>query len=267
MQITTELYISNFNNKFSYVNKTTYAILSSMIFFTSVKDITWINSGFVVLHWISISCHGAKCPNWMHAITLFTDILQCCQSYTSHPTADMTTSISLCKHTSLLSVSYLWSPIDYKSSAAQLPSTTTDTRFEVMRFCRWTLKSLASMVECANRMCHRHRKHHSNSFMIISCTFRRDIKFFFLKGLQSGTVNPNRYCITIHPPICSLHTAWHRTITIIYIHSYVYIEYVLLYIPWVQNLMKLTTEGGIKVIKKHWIYRTSTIQSYYNQFT
>lgn len=43
------------------------------------------------------------------------------------------------------------------------------------------------------------------------------------------------------------------TMTIIYIHtyihSYVYIEYVLLYIPWVQNLVKLTTEGGIKVIK------------------
>jgi hypothetical protein len=26
-------------------------------------------------------------------------------------------------------------------------------------------------------------------------------------------------------------------------------EYVLLYIPWVQNLVKLTKEGGIKVIK------------------
>jgi hypothetical protein len=114
----------------------------------------------------------------LHAITLFTYILWCCQSYTSHPTADMTTSISLCKHSSMLSVSYLRSPTDYKSSAAQLPLTTTDTRFEVMRFCRWTLKSLASMAECANRMCHRHRKHYSNNFMITSCTFRKDITFF-----------------------------------------------------------------------------------------
>ena len=80
-----------------------------MSFFTSVKDVTWINSGFVALHWISISCHGAKCPNRMHAVTLFTYILRCCQSYTSHPTADMNTSILLCKHSSpLLLLLYLY---------------------------------------------------------------------------------------------------------------------------------------------------------------
>ena len=30
-----------------------------------------------------------------------------------------------------------------------------------------------------------------------------------------------------------------------------YIQYVLLYIKWVQNLVKVTTEGGIKVIKNN----------------
>jgi len=103
---------------------------SSMTFFTSVQDFIWINSGFVGLHWISISCHGTRCPNWMHIVTLFTYILRCCQSYTSQPTADMNTSISSHKHSSLLSVSFLQSPIDYKSSAAQLPTTTTGTRVD-----------------------------------------------------------------------------------------------------------------------------------------
>jgi len=68
MQITTKLYISNFNNKVSYVNKTTYArlIFNDFLYFCTrlylnKLRICWIALNINQLPWDQVSKLDAHC--------------------------------------------------------------------------------------------------------------------------------------------------------------------------------------------------------------